>query len=96
MVNLYLDILTSYDIPFELKEKIFEIKTIDNSVLKIISYFPLTDLEQNSLVSIIKQPECINFSSIFSDSVTNDEWNRTKSQIKKRFQDEIFHIDDKS
>ena len=89
-------ILTSYDIAFELKEKIFEIKTSDNSVFKIISYFPLTELEQNSLVSIIKQPEYINFSSIFSDSVTNDEWNRTKSQIKKRFQDEIFHIDDKS
>ena len=89
-------ILTSYDISFELKEKIFEIKTTDNSVLKIISYFPLTDLEQNSLVSIINHPETINFSSIFSDSVTNDEWNRTKSQIKKRFQDEIFHIDDKS
>ena len=88
--------MTSYDIAFELKEKIFEIKTTDNYILKIISYFPLTELEQNSLVSIIKQPEHINFSSIFSDSVTNDEWNRTKSQIKKRFQDEIFHIDDKS
>ena len=95
-MNFYLDILTSYDIPFELKEKIFEIKTTDNCILKIISYFPLTDLEQNNLISILKQPECINFSSIFSDSVTNDEWNRTKSQIKKRFQDEIFHIDDKS
>ena len=88
--------MTSYDIPFELKEKIFEIKTTDNSVLKIISYFPLTDLEQNSLVSIIKQPDFVNFNSIFSDSVNDDEWNRTKSQIKKRFQDEIFHIDNKS
>ena len=85
------------DIDFELKEKIFEIKTDSNNlILKIISYFPLTDLEQNNLISILKQPECINFSSIFSDSVTNNEWNRTKSQIKKRFQDEIFHIDDKS
>ena len=89
-------ILTSHDIPFELKEKIFEIKTTDNSVLKIISYFPLTDLEQNSLVSIIKQPDFVNFNSIFTDNITDDEWNRTKSQIKKRFQDEIFHIDDKS
>jgi len=88
--------LTSHDIPFELKEKIFEIKTTDNSVLKIISYFPLTELEQNNLISIINQRETINFSSIFSDSVTDDEWNRTKSQIKKRFQDEIFYIDDKS
>ena len=90
-------ILTLYRIDFELKEKIFEIKTDSNNlVLKIISYFPLTELERNNLISIINQPETINFSSIFSDSVTNDEWNRTKSQIKKRFQDEIFHIDDKS
>ena len=88
--------MTSYDIPFELKEKIFEIKSIDNCILKIISYFPLTDLEQNNLISILKQPDFVNFNSIFSDSVNDDEWNRTKSQIKKRFQDEIFHIDDKS
>ena len=86
-------ILTSYDIAFELKEKIFEIKTTDNSVLKIISYFPLTELEQNNLISIINQPNFVNFNSIFTDNITDDEWNRTKSQIKKRFQDEIFYID---
>ena len=39
--------MISYDLPFELEEKIFEIKTnSDNSILKIISYFPLTELEK--------------------------------------------------
>ena len=82
------------DIDFELKEKIFEIKTDSNNlVLKIISYFPLTELERNNLISIINQPNFVNFNSIFIDNITDDEWNRTKSQIKKRFQDEIFYID---
>ena len=87
--------MTSYDIPFELKEKIFEIKTTDNSVLKIISYFPLTELDKNNLILIINSHDIINFNSIFTDIISNDEWNRTKFQIKKRFQDEIFHIDEK-
>ena len=82
------------DIDFELKEKIFEIKTDSNNlILKIISYFPLTELDQNNLISIINQPNFVNFNSIFTDYITDDEWNRTKSQIKKRFQDEIFYID---
>ena len=86
--------MTLCDIDFELKEKIFEIKTDSNNlILKIISYFPLTELDQNNLISIINQPNFVNFNSIFTDNITDDEWNRTKSQIKKRFQDEIFHID---
>ena len=89
-------ILTLYRIDFELKEKIFEIKTDSNNlILKIISYFPLTELEQNNLISIINQPNFVNFNSIFTDTISNIEWNRTKLQIKKRFQDEIFHIDEK-
>ena len=89
-------VLTSYDFPFELEEKIFEIKSdLNNSVLKITSYFPLTELEKNNMISSINQPDFVNFNSIFTDIITIDEWNRTKSQIKKRFQDEIFHIDEK-
>ena len=88
--------MTSYDFPFELEEKIFEIKSdLNNSVLKITSYFPLTELEKNNVISSINQPDFVNFNSIFTDIITIDEWNRTKSQIKKRFQDEIFHIDEK-
>ena len=89
-------VLTSYDFPFELEEKIFEIKSdLNNSVLKITSYFPLTELEKNNMISSINQLDFVNFNSIFTDIITIDEWNRTKSQIKKRFQDEIFHIDEK-
>jgi hypothetical protein len=89
-------ILTSYDFPSELEEKIFEIKTdSNNSILKIVSYFPLDELEKNNLILIINQPDFVNFNSIFTDIISNNEWNRTKSQIKKRFQDEIFHIDEK-
>ena len=88
--------LTSYDFPFELEEKIFEIKTNSvDSILRIVSYFPLTELEKNNLILIINQPNFVNFNSIFTDFISNDEWNRTKLQIKKRFQDEIFHIDEK-
>ena len=88
--------MTSYDFPFELEEKIFEIKTnSDDSILRIVSYFPLTELEKNNVISSINQPDFVNFNSIFTDFISNDEWNRTKLQIKKRFQDEIFHIDEK-
>ena len=88
--------MTSYDFSFELEEKIFEIKTnSDDSILRIVSYFPLTELEKNNVISSINQPDFVNFNSIFTDFISNNEWNRTKLQIKKRFQDEIFHIDEK-
>jgi hypothetical protein len=89
-------ILVSYDLPIELEEKLFEIKIDSNNfVLKIVSYFPLTELEKNNMISSINQPNFVNFNSIFTDTISNIEWNRTKLQIKKRFQDEIFHIDEK-
>ena len=82
------------DIPNNVKEKIFEIKLhSDQSVFKIISYFPLSDFERQTITSLLNQPNFSEFHSIFTDNITDDEWNRTKSQIKKRFQDEIFHID---
>ena len=88
--------MTLCDIDFELKEKIFEIKTDSNNlILKIISYFPLTELDQNNLISIINQPNFVNFNSIFTDNITDDEWSKTKNQIKKRFQNELFDIDSK-
>ena len=88
--------MVSYDLPIELEEKIFEIKIDSNNfVLKIVSYFPLTELEKNNMISSINQPNFVNFNSIFTDTISNIEWNRTKLQIKKRFQDEIFHIDEK-
>ena len=83
-----------FDIPFEIKDKIFEIKlNSDKSIFKIISYFPLSELERKTLISLLNQPNFSEFNSIFTDTVTDDEWNKTKNQIKKRFQNELFDID---
>ena len=82
------------DIPSEIEDKIFEIKiNSDESIFKIISYFPLSSPERQTLTSLMDQPNFSEFHSIFTDNVTDDEWNKTKNQIKKRFQNELFDID---
>ena len=89
-------ILKKLDIPSEIEDKIFEIKrNSDKSISKIISYFPLLELERTSLISLLNQPTFSEFHSIFTDTITDDEWNKTKNQIKKRFQNELFDIDAK-
>ena len=63
------------DIPLNLTDKIFQIKfNSDHSIEKIISYFPLTPKERSMLNSISGQDNFSNFHSIFSDTVTDDEW----------------------
>ena len=84
------------DIPSEVEDKIFEIKfNSDNSIFKIISYFPLSEFERQSFSSLLNFTTFSEFHSIFTDTVTDDEWNKTKNQIKKRFQNELFDIDHK-
>ena len=84
------------DIPNNVNEKIFEIKLhSDQSVFKIISYFPLSDFERQIITSLLHQPSFSEFHSIFTDNITDDEWSKTKNQIKKRFQNELFDIDSK-
>jgi hypothetical protein len=86
--------LKTLEIPYDIKDKIFEIKlNSDKSIFKIISYFPLSELERTSLISLLNRPNFSEFHSIFTDTVTDDEWNKTKNQIKKRFQNELFDID---
>jgi hypothetical protein len=88
--------LKRLDIPYKIKDKIFEIKYPSNeSVFKIISYFPLSELECHTLTSQLNQYDFPEFHSIFTDNVTDDQWNKTKDQIKKRFQNELFDIDSK-
>ena len=83
------------DIPLELTDKIFQIKfNPDQSIEKITSYFPLSEQERLMINSISDQDAFSNFNSIFSDTVTDEEWNKTKKQIKKRFQNVLFDIDD--
>ena len=89
-------ILKSFDIPDDIQDKLFELKLhSDKSVFKIISYFPLSELERQTFISFLNIPDFSEFHSIFSDNVTDDEWNKTKNQIKKRFQNELFDIDAK-
>ena len=85
------------DIPLELTDKIFQIKfNPDQTIEKITSYFPLSEQECLLISSISGQNTFSNFNSIFSDTVTDEEWNKTKEQIKKRFQSELFDIDNQS
>ena len=88
--------LKKLDIPDKIEDKIFEIKfESDKSIFKIISYFPLSELECNVVNSLLNSPNSFEFNSIFTDNVTDHEWNKSKNQIKKRFQNELFDIDSK-
>jgi len=81
-------------LPSNLEDKIFEIKYSDDNVSKITSYFPLNESEKQEIVSIMNV-DFSEFYSIFTDTVSEEEWNKTKEQIKKRFNDELFRIDKK-
>ena len=77
-----------------IQDKIFEIRyDSDDSISKIISYFPFSESEKHEIVSTLNDERFDRFHSIFTDSVTEDEWKRTKEQIKKKFKDELFDID---
>ncbi len=79
--------------PAYIEDKIFEINYSDETVSKITSYFPLTEFEKQEILSIIDD-DFSEFHSIFSDNITDEEWNRSKEQIKKKFNDELFKIDE--
>lgn len=85
--------MSKLTLPPHLEDKIFEIK-YDDDVLKITSYFPLTESEKQEINSIMDM-DFSGYHSIFTDTVSDEEWNRTKEQIKKRFNDELFGIDKK-
>lgn len=78
------------ELSVNLKEKIYDIKESQNNILKIVSYFPLSEDETQI---ILNNSQSVEFRSIFSDHVSEEEWNKTKSQIIKRFQNELFDID---
>jgi hypothetical protein len=81
------------DLPSRLQDKIFEIRySVDEFVSKIVSYFPFSESEKQEIISILNI-EFDEFYSIFTDTVSADEWEKTKDQIKKKFQDELFDID---
>ena len=70
--------MKTLEIPYDIKDKIFEIKlNSDKSIFKIISYFPLSELERKTMVSFLNLTTFSEFHSIFTDTVTDDEWNKT-------------------
>jgi len=82
------------DLPLHLKDKVFEIKYgSDETISKIVSYFSFNELEKQEIISIMDDDTFDEFHSIFTDAVSDEEWNRTKDQIKKKFKDELFDID---
>ncbi len=85
--------MSQLNLPSHLQDKIFEIRYEYDLVSKIVSYFPFSESEKQEIVSILDNDAFDGFCSIFRDSVIEDEWNRTKDQIKKKFQDELFDID---
>ena len=79
--------------PNHLEDKIFEIRYDSNLISKIISYFPFSESEKKRVRSILDMDAFDGFHSIFTDVISDDEWNKTKEQIKKKFKDELFDID---
>ncbi len=86
--------VTKLNISSGLEEKIFDFKTnSDGKIIKIVSYFPLSAKDRQVVLTAIGSNSFDNFSSIFADTITDDEWNCTKEQIKKKLHDELFDID---
>ena len=82
------------DLHSHLADKIFEIRwESDEKVSNIVSYFPFTESEKQEILSILNRESFSGFHSIFTDTVTEEEWNKTKKQIKKKFKDELFDVD---
>ena len=87
--------MTKLYLPLHLEDKIFEIKfDSDDVVSEIISYFPLNDLEIKEILLILQTESFDGFRSIFTDNVTAEEWENDKEQIKMKFKNELFDIDE--
>ena len=71
------------DLQPHLQDKIFEVRLEPNDTpSKITSYFPLSDYEKQEIISALPSNP-IEFRSIFSDTITDEQWSMTKDQIKK-------------
>ena len=81
------------NLPENLKDKIYQIKANSQNHLKIVSYFPLSE-DEKLMISTLNNLQSLDvYCSIFSDNISEQEWNKSKFQILKRFQDELFDID---
>ena len=80
----------------DLQEKIYDLKLDATGVIsKITTYFPLNTKEKYEILGALTKSikSSADFKSIFSDEISQQEWNKSKEQIKKKFQDELMEID---
>lgn len=80
----------------ELEEKIYDLKIEgDVGLSQITTYFPLSSEEKQEILKEMDQTKKspVEFKSIFSDDISQQEWLNSKEQIKKRFRDELMKID---
>ena len=87
--------MNNLNLPVNLRDKIYQIKVnSQNDFSRIVSYFPLSAYEKQLIITLMNSSKPFDgFYSIFSDHVSEQEWNKSKAQIIKRFQDELFDID---
>ena len=86
--------MKNFNLPVHLSDKIYQIKEEGRTITKLISYFPLSNDEKQEIRRLLKNKMNSDpFSSIFSDTISDKEWENSKLQIKKKFQDELFDID---
>lgn len=78
-----------------LEEKIFDIKRDENGEpSKITTFFPLNSTEKQEILGVIKiSKDLFDFSSIFSDEISEEEWQKSKVQIRKKFHHELIDIE---
>ena len=83
------------EVASKLEEKIYDVKfPTGGKNGKIISYFPLTASEKQEICDVLNESNLIvEFKSIFSDYISDADWNSTKEQIKKKFHDELIDIE---
>ena len=74
-----------------LEEKIYDVK-FHNDSITMTSYFPLSQEEKQTVMDDLDS-KFIHFKSIFSDSISESEWQNSKEQIKKKFKDELIDIE---
>ena len=79
----------------EIKEKIYDLKLDKNQPpFLVTTYFPLDYEEKRKILTAIEDSHKnhVKFKSIFTDNISKEEWEKSKKQIKKKFQDELFDI----
>lgn len=83
------------DLPSSIQEKIYDVKFNQNGASKITTYFPISDDEKFDILQNSDNASLnnIEFHSIFSDIISDAEWQKNKEQIHKKFRDDLFKID---